>query len=592
MAFLLPGPAATVERHDNKEGKRMSVHETITKTPKRILPAALAALFVLAACQGPLDSVAVAPAAPGKPELEAGDGQISVAWNAVEGASHYEVWHGAEYDTELAQKAGFDKTGLRATVTGLSNDTAYFVWIKAKNGVGASGFSPAAEATPRFSAPPLSRPSLSAGTPATGVIRVEWSPVAKATGYDVYCATDSALPAQRYCETTETAVTIADLVPETTYWVWVRPKNTNGPGNISDPATIRAIAIRNPPAPPAAPLLMAGPGQIKAEWTAAEDADSYELWYGTEDSIAAAQQYDRAITETTATITGLANETIYYVWLRAANHDGPGEFSPPSSIKASSLPQNLLVQVLNRTTQFDTAHRGGALTVSWTPVAGAVSYEVYYAPRAGSAIPPIADAVMATTDTNSIVIEDNAIGETTMNYYVWVKAKDSDGVASEAAMTGAFDFFTGTWQPFNEAGDKYRIFNDGKLIYGMPGLEFESFVRGIVPYGERVVNGNVKAPSYVLIIEYDKDKLQGIQTTPDKYFGALYVHTAEGTGGINSRARMGGASDRENYGTSRYDCETATLDEAIARFTFDNIEKYYSLSVDIGYRKTALPALP
>jgi hypothetical protein len=49
---------------------------------------------------------------------------------------------------------------------------------------------------------------------------------------------------------------------------------------------------------------------------------------------------------------------------------------------------------------------------------------------------------------------------------------------------------------------------------------------------------------------------------------------------------------RRDRAHGRYDCETATLDEAIARFTFDNIEKYYSLSVDIGYRKTALPALP
>lgn len=226
------------------------------------------------------------------------------------------------------------------------------------------------------------------------------------------------------------------------------------------------------------------------------------------------------------------------------------------------------------------------------PVTGAVSFEVYYAPRIGSAAPSIAQAVMATTDTNSIVITDNAIGQTTMNYQVWVKARDAGGVTSEPVTVNTFDFFTGTWQPFNEAGDKYQIFNDGRLIYGMPGFEFQSFVRGIIPYGERIINGNVRAPSYVLIIEYDRNTLQNVNITPGKYFGAQYIHTAEGTGGINSRARMGAASDLEGYGTSRYDCEVATLDEAIERFTFDNMGKYYSLSVDIGYRKTALPTLP
>jgi hypothetical protein len=572
----------------------MRTDETKAKTLNRILVAAMAAsaFFALAACQDALNSVAAAPAAPGRPELEAGDGQIAVAWNAVEGASHYEVWCGADYDTALAQKAGFDKTGLQATITGLVNDTAYFVRVKAKNGLGTSGFSPAAEATPRFSAPPLSRPVLSLSAPATGVVRVEWSPVPRATAYEVYCNTENILPEQRCCETAETSATISGLVPDTTCWVWALPKNTFGPGNLSDPATIRVTVIRNPPAAPAAPVLVPGHGLIKAEWTEAENADSYELYYGAEDSLASAQQYGDAISGTTATIAGLANETVYYVWIRAVNADGPGGFSPPSSIKASSLPQNLLAQVTNRTTQFDQSHQGGALRVSWTPVAGTVSYEVCYAPGAGSTAPGIADAVRTTTDANSIVIEDAAIGETTMNYHVWVKAKDAGGVLSEAATASTFGFFPGTWQPFNEAGDRYQISSDGKLVYGMPGYEFESFVRGIIPCGERSVNGNTKAPSYVLIVEYDRDTLQGFQTTPGNYFGALYVHTAEGTGGINSRARMGAASDLEGYGTGSYDCEVATLDEAMERFTFDAIDTYYSLSVDIGYRKTALQTLP
>jgi hypothetical protein len=561
---------------------------------KRILLAALAALafLALAACPDVANSVAAAPAAPGKPELAAGDEQISASWSAVEGASHYEVWYGADYDTGLARKAGFDKTGLSATVTGLVNGTAYFVWVKAKNGVGESGFSPAAEATPQFSSPPLSRPALSLSTPATGVIHVEWSPVARATAYDVYCGATGSLPEQRYCETSETSVTITDLVPETTYWVWARPKNSKGPGNLSDAATIRAATLRNPPAAPAAPVLAPGYGQIRAEWAAVEDADSYELYYGTEDSIASALQYGGAITETAATIAGLANETVYYLWLRAANGDGPGGFSPSSSIKTSFLPQNLLVRVTNRTTQFDAGHQGGALAISWTPVAGAVSYEVYYAPRSASAVPAIADAVMAATDANSIVIEDHAIGETTMNYYVWVKAKDPGGAASESAMVSSFDFFPGTWQPFNEAGDRYQISGSGKLVYGMEGLAFESFIRGIVPCGERSFNGNTKAPAYIFIMEYDRNTLQNFQTTPNRYFGAQYIHTAEGTGGINSRVRMGTASDLEGYGSSNYDCEVATLDEAMARFTFDNIDKYYSTNVDIGYRKTAMETLP
>jgi hypothetical protein len=179
-----------------------------------------------------------------------------------------------------------------------------------------------------------------------------------------------------------------------------------------------------------------------------------------------------------------------------------------------------------------------------------------------------------------------------MNYYVWVMAKGANELVSEPALVSSFEFFAGTWQPFNEEGDWYHISNNGTLVYSAADLAFEGSIRAVIPCGERSVNNNPPAPSYILILEYARDALQNFPTTPNKYFGALYVHTAEGTGGLNSRARMGAARDPAAHGPADYDCEAATLAEALERFTFEALGSYYDASADTGYKKTALPAFP
>jgi hypothetical protein len=93
-------------------------------------------------------AAAVTPAAPAAPALTAGDTQIDVSWTAVTGATAYEVWYGTTSVSSAATKFGNDVTGTSTTITGLTNATPYFVFLKAKNNVGTSDFGPSASATP------------------------------------------------------------------------------------------------------------------------------------------------------------------------------------------------------------------------------------------------------------------------------------------------------------------------------------------------------------------------------------------------------------------------------------------------------------
>lgn len=102
----------------------------------------------------PVDNAAQAvPAAPAAPTLTAGNGQLTAAWAAVSGATSYEVWGSTTNDNATA---ALDNTVTDNTcvITGLANGVPYYVWLKARNAGGASGFGPGGTGTPAAPAPP------------------------------------------------------------------------------------------------------------------------------------------------------------------------------------------------------------------------------------------------------------------------------------------------------------------------------------------------------------------------------------------------------------------------------------------------------
>jgi hypothetical protein len=108
-----------------------------------------ALLFLVTGCPNPSGSGS-APAVPGAPALTAGDASISAVWTAVPKASAYEVWFGTTDSSASAAKFGDDVTGTSATITSLVNGTAYYVWLKAKNAAGLTGFGAVASSAPIY----------------------------------------------------------------------------------------------------------------------------------------------------------------------------------------------------------------------------------------------------------------------------------------------------------------------------------------------------------------------------------------------------------------------------------------------------------
>lgn len=134
----------------------------------------------------------VAPVAPQAPTLVAGDAQIEVSWTAVDGASTYQVAYSETNDPATATAFGDPVSTTTATITGLTNGTNYFVFVKAQNTAGDSAYSVAADATPVAPLPTVwTAESLSlvgtSTTPPSGSVSVstETAVTLTATGGDL-----------------------------------------------------------------------------------------------------------------------------------------------------------------------------------------------------------------------------------------------------------------------------------------------------------------------------------------------------------------------------------------------------------------------
>jgi hypothetical protein len=244
-------------------------------------------------------------------------------------------------------------------------------------------------------------------------------------------------------------------------------------------------AVFNTPAKPAVPVLSTGAaGTLIAEWDQALNAVSYEVWYGKTDS-----QTDTG-NKKLPVIPGGANETVkqtidslekgalYYVWIRGLGPLGEqGDYSNPANmITLLDTPS------LNEPTPVDFRR----LDLSWSPVEGALSYEVRYTTNLNTGDPGAAGLTSLIVTGATVTTLAEPVIDPNLTYKFWVQARNGAGGVS-------------LW---SEPREKRA---------GRPGI--------IVEYDIEAVNISVDPPGSIIIYQTgdnatDRPKTVEISTSP------------------------------------------------------------------------------
>lgn len=278
----------------------------------------------------------IKPAVPLGVKKTATETSAKISWTKVANAVSYDIlFDGRIYNT----------TALFKEFTGLTAGRSYSFQVRAKNADLAGEYtSQMAVATPPK--PPASVSATSTGDSVT----ISWNKVAGATGYLVRCNND-----ETYGYESTTSIEYSGLKPKTTYTYQVACRTLDGVGSFSAAKTIKTLAKM-----PSVPSGIQGEtteSSVTVKWDAVSDATGYDI------------QFNGSTYSTMSpskTFTGLRDNTEYAYKVRSKNADGVSEYGPEKKVRTTpKAPSSVTISTDEN-----------SVTVSWSPVTGATSYDV------------------------------------------------------------------------------------------------------------------------------------------------------------------------------------------------------------------------
>jgi len=367
--------------------------------------------------------VATVPAAPTGLIAVGGTNQATLSWSVVSSATSYNVYYATSSGVTKSNGTKIASATSPLVQPGLTAGTTYYYIVTAVNSTGESTASIQVAATtlPAIPAPTApGAPSSVTATGGTNQATITWPAVSGASSYNIYWSATSGVTktnGTKVAAATSPYVKTA-LSAGTTYYFIVTAVNSVGESAASP--QVSAATNAPPPAVPVAPTGVAATGganQVSINWNVVAGATSYNIYWSTVTGVTTAGTKITAASRPYVQ-TGLAAGTTYFYIVTAVNAAGESV----ASAQVSAATNAPVVTIPTAPTGVSAAGGANQVSISWSAVSGAVSYNIYYATTTGvtktngtkivnAARPYIQTGLAAGTTYYYIVTAVNSAGE-------------------------------------------------------------------------------------------------------------------------------------------------------------------------------------
>jgi formylglycine-generating enzyme required for sulfatase activity len=302
--------------------------------------------------------------------------------------------------------------------------------------VGLFGCSSGDSSSPSLTITPPQQVTADGGMDDEGdpLVTLNWTPVADAASFNIYYSTKPGVTKTAHDKAILDIHGLTEVQPVifgTKYYFVITSVDASGQESaISKEVSATPTATPAPLAPQNVAAATTGSGTVRITWSASDGATSYTVYYSTDPNMTTATASSKTNAVSPQDITGLTNNITYYFAVTATNANGESVISfVMNCVPLSGPPPSAPTGV--------TALEGnGQATISWTSVAAATSYNVYYSPDMffsktfGTKIPNIPPQPGTVSYTMASLTNKTA-------YFFLVTAVNANGESAESLTVSA-----------------------------------------------------------------------------------------------------------------------------------------------------------
>ena len=389
--------------------------------------------------------------------------KLSKSWKAL--------WTADQGQSEAELEAIGQKRASITPVSAFHQNKAY--WVRIGRGVGAVRWTP-----PSVPLPPSPPAQLiadgvyrqSSGT----VVALKWLGRPDALSYNIYYSTSSPVAKQnRISVNADTSsYTVTGLKSGATYRFAVSTVTVAGESALSAEARV----ILTDPLPPRAPALVANAqnGQAQLLWTGTPAPSGYRIsgytiYYSTSPRVTKASASIQAA-GTPAVVGSLTNGTTYYFALSetaTSNTDPNKKLESALSFEVSCTPTTLTLPTAP--TGVTAVEGNKKITLSWSPVGSATSYNIYYLKNLSISKSAGIKIANVTSPTTIMGLENGTTNK--IGYFLVVTAVNGAGESAGSSRVAATPVAAKPVQQMIAIpAGQFRMGDDvsGNLAYALP----------------------------------------------------------------------------------------------------------------------------